>query len=239
MNRNRTTAIAMFMVLSGGLAAKGQSSSLYLDESSIPLNLHQNSGMIDRLSPHVAKVSIVAVRAPEPRLFAVHDLITVIVRESIKNESEGELETEKEVTLTGSIPAFPNLNLSDLANLQLEPSLYEKGVPRLDISLNKDFEGEGSYERKDTFTTRLTARIIDIKPNGTLVLEARKLIQSDEEILNIVLTGTCRKEDVTVDNTVLSTQIYDLKLIKEHEGEIRKATKKGLITKFFDVLFNF
>ena len=51
--------------------------------------------MIDRLSPHIAKASIVAVRGPEPRHFAVHDLITVIVRESIENESESELETEK------------------------------------------------------------------------------------------------------------------------------------------------
>ena len=60
-----------------------------------------------------------------------------------------------------------------------------------------------------------------------------------KERVNVVLTGTCRKDDVTIDNTILSTQIYDLRLIKEHAGEIRNATKKGLITKFFDALFNF
>lgn len=239
MNCLRTMIMAVFIVLLSDLAAWGQSSSLYLDDSATPPVFSEANGVMDRLSPHIAKMSIVAVRGPEPRQFSVHDLITVVVRESIENESESELETEKGVSLNGIISAFPNLDLTDLANFQLEPSLFEKGSPELRISLNKDFEGEGEYERRDTFTTRLTARIIDIKPNGTLVLEARKMIQSDEERVNVVLTGTCRKNDVTIDNTILSTQIYDLRLIKEHEGEIRNATKKGLITKFFDALFNF
>ena len=58
---------------------------------------------------------------------------------------------------------FSPLQLSDLANFQLKPSKFTEGTPELDISLSKDFEGEGTYDRKDTFTTRLTARIIDIE----------------------------------------------------------------------------
>lgn len=239
MNWDRHTAITLLIVLTGNLAAQGQSSSLYLDRNITPPIIRKVNGVTDRLSPHIAKTSIVAVRGPEPQHFAVHDLVTVIVRESIENESESDLETEKEVSLNGIISAFPNLNLTDLVNLKLGPSQFDKGTPQLNISLDKDFEGTGEYERKDTFTTRLTARIVDIKPNGTLVLEARKMIQSDEERVNVVLTGTCRKDDVTIDNTILSTQIYDLRLIKEHAGEVRNATKKGLITKFFDALFNF
>ena len=241
MNTLTTSFFVLWTLFLSGwtIHVQGQSSSLYLDEGTAPPTIRQDNGVMDRLSPHVAKMSIVAVRAPEPRLFSVHDLITVIVRESIENESESEIETEKDMSLNGNITAFPNLKLTDLVNFQLEPSQFEEGSPQLNISLNKDFEGEGEYGRKDTFTTRLTARIIDIKPNGTLILEARKLIQSDKERVHLVLTGTCRKEDVTVDNTILSTQIYDLRLIKEHAGEVKDATKKGLITKFFDLLFNF
>lgn len=235
---SRCYLLIAVMIAAGGAVAWAQSSSLYLDQAP-PRVKRTANGVVDHLSPHVSGVSISAVRLPEPRQFAVHDLITVIVRESIENESDAELETEKSVSLQGIISAFPNLQLSDLADFQLKPSRFNDGTPQLDLSLDSEFEGEGEYERKDTFTTRITSRIIDIKPNGTLVLEARKFIRSDDESVNVVMTGTCRKNDITADNTILSTQIYDLRLIKEHKGELRNSTKKGWITKFFDAIFNF
>ncbi len=88
-------------------------------------------------------------------------------------------------------------------------------------------------------TGRVQARVIDVKPNGTLVLEARKFNQIDDETLTIVLTGVCRAEDITVDNTILSSELYDLSLVKTHTGELRRASKKGLITRLLDLLLNF
>ena len=44
---------------------------------------------------------------------------------------------------------------------------------------------------------------------------------------------------MTIANTVLSTQMFDLRVAKTHEGEIRKAQKKGLFTKILDTIFNF
>jgi hypothetical protein len=38
---------------------------------------------------------------------------------------------------------------------------------------------------------------------------------------------------------VLSTELYDLHLDKQHKGELKKTTKKGFITNFFDALFGF
>ena len=88
-------------------------------------------------------------------------------------------------------------------------------------------------------TTRLTGQIIDIKPNGLLVVEAHTHIQNDDEIQDIKVTGTWREEDVAIDNTVLSTQGYGVRIEKVHEGELRKASKKGLFTKILDTLFAF
>jgi len=240
MNKRMNFICGAALVLMAGVTVWAQSSSLYVIGGS-PARLHPASpnSVNDRLSPHISKVSISAVRPPEPRQFAIHDLVTIIVRESIENASDSELNTEKEVTLSGVLKAFPNLQLSELSNLQLRPSTMSKGIPKVDLKFKNEFDGDGEYDRKDTFTTRITARIIDVKPNGTLILEARKFIRSDEESVNIVLTGTCRKDDVAADNTILSTLIYDMRLVKEHEGEVRNASKKGLITKFFDLLFNF
>ena len=88
-------------------------------------------------------------------------------------------------------------------------------------------------------TTRLTAKVVDVKPNGLLALEARTQISNDEEIQTISVTGYCQPADVTIANTVLSTQIYDLRVKKVNEGEVRDASKKGFLTKLFEAIFAF
>ena len=70
------------------------------------------------------------------------------------------------------------------------------------------------------------------------VLEGRHKIDTDGEVMIMVLTGTCRPKDVSTDNTVLSTQLYGLSIVKELRGELRRASKKGILTRVFDVIFN-
>jgi flagellar L-ring protein precursor FlgH len=192
-----------------------------------------------RLAPAIREQSLAAVEVPKPRQFAVHDLVTIIIREQSETEFQASLETEKGTEHSAEIAELPRLTLSDLADLQLKPNDFEDGTPQLDVSSDREFEGEGDYSRSEEMSGRITARIIDIKPNNTLVLEARKFVKSDDESLNIRLTGTCRAEDITADNTVLSTELYDLHLNKTHDGELRKSTKKGLFTDILDFVFNF
>ncbi len=74
---------------------------------------------------------------------------------------------------------------------------------------------------------------------GSLVLEVRSHIKTDEEESTIKVTGICRPEDVTAANTILSNQLHDLKIEKMHEGELKKANEKGIIAKVLDTIFAF
>ena len=75
---------------------------------------------------------------------------------------------------------------------------------------------------------------MDVKPNGTLIVQARKRIKTDEEEQQFILTGVCRVEDITADNAILSTQLFDLELQKNHKGAVRDATKRGILPKLLD-----
>lgn len=219
-----------------------QSSSLYLDPAA-PVARRAAAaerGIVEHvLSQRIAAVSFVAVGKPPPREFAVHDLVTVIVRETITSDAESTLETQKTFTKEGEITEMPRLRLQDILQFQLTQSDLSGREPKIGIDFEDEWEGRGTQRQRNTFTARITARIIDIKPNGTMVLEARKRIQSDNEGFLMIVTGTCRGEDITTDNTVLSTQLFDLNVVKEHGGELRKASKKGVLTKFFEAIFNF
>jgi len=220
-----------------GSVAWGQSSSLYLTDPTPPA---RQKNMIH--NPVLEKSSYAAVLPLPPREFAVQDLVTIVIREQSSATLESNLETEKELTLRGETTRFPSVNLLNLLQGELNPSNRDgdaNNFPGVDVSVTNDFEGEGDYERRDTMTTRLTARVVDIKPNGTLALEARTNIQNDEEKLTINVTGYARPDDIAADNTVLSTQMYDLRVKKQHEGEVRNANKKGILTKILDTIFNF
>ena len=224
-------------------AAYGQSSSLYVakaDAAPAPVAEAEAEaeGKTNPLSPEVAAVSYTAVAIPPPRKFAKHDLVTIIVREFSEADVSAALGTEKETSVKGAVKAMPRLQLQELLNLQLNNSTITDPAT-VDVGFKKDFDGSGDYKTEESVTTRITARIIDVKPNGTLVLEARKFQQIDKETLDIVVTGTCRKQDVRSDNTVLSTQLYDLVLKKKHTGDIRRATRKGLLTRILETVFHF
>lgn len=225
---------SMTWVLVFASVASAQSSSLYLAEPAPP---NIKDGKL--VNTQLQAVSYVATILPKPRQFSVHDLVTIIVRESSTTSSESTLETEKGSEYSGEISEFPNLNLRDLLRLKVRPNNLSDDAPKLGVKFESEFEGEGEYERRDEVILRVTARVVDVKPNGTISLEARKFIRNDDETQTVKMTGYCRAEDVAPDNTVLSTQMYDLRLEKTHEGELRKTSKKGVLTKVFDAIFNF
>jgi flagellar L-ring protein FlgH len=189
--------------------------------------------------PHALRdVSLFAIAPPEPREYVVHDLVQIIVRETSTAKSSSDLETEKETKLDGKVPQWPNLNLEDLLRLTVHQS-DDSDNPALKLDFTKEFSGEGDYERKDDFSARITAEVIEVLPNGNLVLEARTYIKTDKEEQSMKVTGICRPEDITPLNTVLSNQIHDLTIDKVHQGELREANKKGLFTKVLETVFAF
>lgn len=187
-------------------------------------------------TPDLYGWSTTAIRPPEPREFRIHDLVTIVIDEQSKSTSNQKLETEKEASNKVRLDAV--LDPMEL----LELRLVQDDLTALDLinaSGEREFEGEGDYERTDRFTARITAEIIDVKPNGTIVLEAKKEIVRDKEETLLVLSGVCRQEDVTSQNTILSSQLANLRLEQHNTGDVKKAASKGFLTNALDTIFNF
>lgn len=176
--------------------------------------------------------SPMAVRGPDPEKIKVHDLVTIIVRESKTAKTDSKLESKKDWQLDSSLDKWIRLSNSH----GLVPAKFEEGSPAAAFNFQNDYKGDGRYDRKDELVTRITARVIDVKPNGNLVLEATKEITMDDDGFTITLTGECRVTDVTPDNTVLSTQIADPVIDVQHKGAVRDATRRGWFQRALDTL---
>ena len=138
--------------------------------------------------------------------------------------------------VTKLIDEFIKLNVKDL---QLKGGAIGAVTPRIDVSGSREFTGEGNVDRSDSLIRRITAEVLDVKPNGTLVLQARKRIKTDDEEQVFVLSGTCRAEDITADNTILSTALHDQELTETHKGTVRQATRRGWGSKLLDAISPF
>lgn len=182
--------------------------------------------------------SLFAVQDPEPRTFAVHDLVTIVVSEQSKSKSTADAKGDKNWKTSAAVDAWINMDLADLGQDFFTP-LPKGELPSAGVGSDKTFKGKGSYNRADDFTARVTAEIVEVRPNGLLVLEARREIANDGESQVIVLAGVCRPEDVDASNQVQSQRIADAVIKKTTTGQLRDTTEKGAIAKLFDAIFAF
>ncbi len=175
--------------------------------------------------------SFIAVSPVPPRKFKIHDLITIIVRQQKTYEADGRLDNRGRWNLSGKLSDW--FRFYDDAT-HLGQDKLSNGQPGFKFDYNNTYRQESKNDREDKFTTRIQATIIDVKPNGNLVLEAQLREQHDEEEFTITLTGMCRSEDVTPDNSVLSTQLAELVLIERNQGAVRDATKRGWVPRLLE-----
>ena len=235
--RCAAAAVAGLTAFTGGVTAQTQPAD-DAPTSSLIVQAEQLAVPEDT-EPHALRsVSLFAVSTPEDRIFQRHDLIQIIVRETSRARSKHELETDKETKLNGRISAWPDIRLDELLQFQVRAG-RTTNLPSLNAQFSKEFEGEGEYKRQDDLTARLTAEVVEVLPNGNLILEGRTRIKTDEEESVIKITGICRPEDVTPANTILSGQLHDLKVEKNHRGQLKKANRKGILTRFFEAIFAF
>ncbi|HEV7299656.1 MAG TPA: flagellar basal body L-ring protein FlgH [Tepidisphaeraceae bacterium] len=181
-------------------------------------------------APQAAGVSLFSVTPPEPRTLKKHDLVTIIVREESNYTTEGKTDLKKEASVTAKLSEFVEL---DPGNLRIK-AMPTGATPGVNFSASREMTGDGSVDRKDVVTLRITAEVLDVKPNDTVVLQARKQIKIDDEEQSIIIAGVCRAEDITADNTILSTQLGDVQMTKLHKGAVRDNTKRGWLTKLLD-----
>ncbi len=147
----------------------------------------------------------------------IGDLVTIIIVENSKASQQAATNTGK----AGEVGVSPSGGL-----LNFIPIFGARGESKSD--------SKGSTTRGGSINARVTARVVEIEPGGALVLEGKQRIVVNKEQQEIMLRGVVRPEDISPDNTVLSTFLADAQIEYKGEGSIGgKRQSPGLITNFF------
>jgi len=234
------TAVVMLMFLAGTALAGG---SLLKDGKRAPEVVINEKGeeVTSRVTPTVSSTSLIAVKKPKTKKFEVHDIITIIVREESRSRNEADAEVDKEASLKIELAEWIRFKKSRGGMMRkLAPDAgVAAGAPTIDLKVKGKFDNEADVARKDSFLTKIAAKVVDVKPNGNLVLEAKRFIQTDEEKISMTLTGTVRPADVAVDNSVSSTNVADLAVTKTTKGMARDGQKRGWLVRLFQAISPF
>lgn len=169
---------------------------------------------------------------PPPRKIQKHDIVSVRVDVIARMESDGELRRRKDAKYDARLKDW--IILDGLRSVR--PSPQTEGEPRMRGELKSDYRALGELETSESLAFNLACEVVDIRPNGNLVLEGRSMIVINEERWSYVVTGICRPEAIGPDNVVLSRDIINLDVRKVETGSVATSYQRGWFQKLFDLI---
>lgn len=98
--------------------------------------------------------------------------------------------------------------------------------PLLAANSSTKLTGTGTTASQSSLNTVLTAQVVAVLPNGSMVVEARRQVVANQQRENVILRGVVRAADIAPNNTVRSNQLFDLQLEVKGKGVISDSVRQ-------------
>src|SRR5690606_42037273 len=108
-----------------------------------------------------------------------------------------------------------------------------RGDPKVAGAVNSQYRTESDMELRDALTFRIAAEIVDIQPNGNLVIEAHQEIKINEETWIQSLSGVVARRYININNEVRSDAILHLTIDKREKGQVRDGYARGWLNRLY------
>jgi flagellar L-ring protein precursor FlgH len=158
----------------------------------------------------------------------INDIVTIRVQETTQAVASADAKNSRD---TSASAGFDKLFGLEKVVKELPTIVGGKG--------GSSYEGTGSTSRSTTLETNLAARVIDVLPNGYLVVEGKREIHVNNENQSIYLTGIVRPEDISSGNVVASSAIAQMSVRLQGKGVVSQPIKPGWLYKILNNILPF
>jgi flagellar L-ring protein precursor FlgH len=159
----------------------------------------------------------------------LHDVVSVVVTESLAASTDGQVKNSRSSSANSGLTSlFGKLKTSNnLQNL-------------LGMTASSGLTAQGQSTTNSSLSTTFGAEVVDVLPNGMLVVQATRQLTFSQQTQLIQLRGLVRPEDVSAQNQVLSTAMTDLELEVTGKGIVNDSTyRQNPVVRFLEKLLVF
>lgn len=151
----------------------------------------------------------------------IGDTITISIAEKTSASKISENKSSRSDAMSAGVPTTENLPF--------------KGVGGLSLSATSasTFDGKGQNTSANDFTSTLTVTVIEVLPNGNLLVSGEKQIGLKEGEEFIRFSGIVNPNTISTSNTVQSTQVADARIEYKANGFLNDSQVMGWLSKFF------
>lgn len=150
----------------------------------------------------------------------IGDILTVVINETTASNDREQRAQDKSNSLNGSINV---------------PS----GSSASDASFRRRFNGSAQLTTDRRFQDRLAVTVVDVMPNGNLVIEGfrSRVVAGEERVLKI--TGVVRAQDIGAGNTVQSTSLANARVSYLGRGPMSSTVNQNLLGRIMNRIWPF
>jgi flagellar L-ring protein precursor FlgH len=151
----------------------------------------------------------------------VGDTLTINIVEKTQASKKSDTKAERSQSMDVSVPSIVNLPF--------------KGAQGMTLGLDSGskFGGTGSNTSSNDFISTITVTVIDVYPNGNLLVSGEKQLGLKDGEEFIRFSGVVNPNTITGANTVQSTQVADARMEFKANGSLDSANTPGWLTRFF------
>ena len=187
-------------------------------QEALPLTIENSSFMYRRLPPEA-----------EQRELQINDIVTVLVDYRSSLLSEGEANSQRTLNFYGVLADWIKFDGKNIM-----PAPQRNGDPQIQTQLDSQYQSEADIAALDSLTFKIACSVVDIRPNGNLVIEGHSEVQHDEEMWEQSLAGVVRRQSIGPDRVVRSEDVAERRIRIRKKGFVRDGVERGWFIKWYD-----
>jgi len=172
----------------------------------------------------------------------IGDIITVLVVDQATATQTATGSRDRSSSISGEVKSWSTPALYDKNNIFSGiHTIVQNGAnkPIWELESANEFSGSGKYAGNYSIRGQITTRVREVLPNKNMIVEGTSEVFVNAEKNTVTISGIVRPEDVTVNNTVLSTKLADAKVRMVGNGPVNDKTKRGVLETVMDWLWPF
>lgn len=166
----------------------------------------------------------------EARAGRVGDTVTILLQESTQSTRSANVSTSREST-NDFLSAGQVDILSAGSNFVNVPGMFDGST--------SESTGSGNSGQSASLTGSITATVVEVLPNGNMVVQGEKILSLTEGSERVRVRGVIRPRDISQMNTVLSYRLANAQIRYEGRGDLARAVRPGWGTRFFNAAWPF